>query len=115
VRERRLRTFWSLLVRETRGLDDVVAVQFYRDTPSSLPSRRNENPHKAGTDASVAQPGTCYQGVIDPARSLGRSLGTTREPVRPSPGLGWSSPTTRPQRLDRGLERAQHESVTEDA
>jgi hypothetical protein len=46
VRERRLRTFWSLLVRETRGLDDVVAVQFYRDTLSSLPSRQKENPLK---------------------------------------------------------------------
>ena len=46
VRERRLRTFWSLLLRETRGLDDVVAVQFYRDTLSSLPSRQNENPLK---------------------------------------------------------------------
>ena len=46
LRERRLRTFWSFLARETRGLDDVVAVQFYRDTLSSLPSRQNENPLK---------------------------------------------------------------------
>jgi hypothetical protein len=45
-RERRLRAFWSLLVRESGDLEDVVAVDFYRDTLSSLPSRRHENPLK---------------------------------------------------------------------
>jgi hypothetical protein len=45
VREKRLRAFWSLLVRESGGrLRDVVAVEFYRDVLSSLPSRQSENP-----------------------------------------------------------------------
>jgi hypothetical protein len=91
VRERRLRTFWSLLVRETRGLDDVVAMQFYRGTLSSLPSHQNENPVKRELMYQYDSALGSYQRSLRPIASLFPLVG------RPAPARSAEFSNDRPR------------------